>query len=160
MTKRVVLVALGPCSGLILVSFFLGEPVGTVLFAMLAVAFPIGLIAVGAAKDGRLGPLAWPLGLLLLVLEAAMLGMIVLRGRLPELPWVGGLPLAAAIQLYGMWLLPLALVALAYALTFDRFTLTDEDLRHFREEVGLEEAGRPAAGREEAGREPDGKGQG
>ena len=59
------------------------------------------------------------------------------------------------VQLYGMWLLPLALVALAYALTFDRFTLTDEDLRHFREE-----AGRPAAGREEAGREPNGKGQG
>lgn len=131
--------ALGPCSGLILVSFFLGEPVGTLLFALLAVAFPIGLIAVGAAKGGRLGPLAWPLGLLLLVLEASMVGMIVLRGRLPELPWVGGLPLAAAIQLYGMWLLPLALVALAYALTFDSFTLTDEDLRLFREETRREE---------------------
>lgn len=136
MTKRLVLLALGPCSGLILVSFFLGEPVGSLLFALLAVAFPVGLIAVGAARDGRLGPLAWPLGLLLLMLEGAMLGMVVLRGRVLELPWVGGLPLAAAIQLYGMWLAPLALVALAYALTFDRFTLTDEDLRRFREATG------------------------
>ncbi len=146
MTKRVVLLALGPCSGLILVSFFLGEPFGALLFAVLAVAFPIALIAVGAARGGRLGPLAWPLGLLLLVLEVSMLGMIALRGRLPELPWVGGLPLAAAIQLYGMWLAPLALVALVYALTFDRFTLTDEALRRFREEVG-----RSGAGREEVG---------
>jgi hypothetical protein len=142
MTKRIVLAVLGPCSGLILVSFFLGEPVGTLLFALLAVAFPVGLIAVGAARNGRLGPLAWPLGLLLLVLEAAMVGMIVLRGRLLELPWVGGLPLAAAIQLYGMWLLPLALVGLAYALTFDSFTLTEEDLRKFRQETRREEAGR------------------
>lgn len=133
MTKRVALAALGPCSGLILLSFFLGEPVGSLLFALLAVAFPVGLIAVGAARGGRLGPLAWPLGLLLVVLEGAMLGMVALRGRVMELPWVGGLPLVAAIQLYGMWLAPLALVALAYALTFDRFTLTDEDLRRFRE---------------------------
>jgi hypothetical protein len=36
--------------------------------------------------------------------------------------------MAAAIQLYGLFFGPLLLVALVYALTFDRFELTDEAL--------------------------------
>jgi hypothetical protein len=54
--------------------------------------------------------------------------MLLLRGRVLDGPWFGGLPLAAAIQLYGVWLAPLLLVALVYALTFDRFALRQEDL--------------------------------
>jgi len=54
--------------------------------------------------------------------------MLLLRGQVIDGPWFGGLPGAAAIQLYGLFLAPLLLVALTYALTFDRFGIREEDL--------------------------------
>jgi hypothetical protein len=51
-----------------------------------------------------------------------------LRGQVEEGPWLLGLPIAAAIQLYGIGLLPLPLVCLAYALSFDRYGLRQEQL--------------------------------
>jgi len=134
MAKRAALSFLAVASPLILLSFFVPGPAGPLVFAVLSVAFPVALIVLGAARQGRLGPLLVPVVALLLILEGAVLGMLALRGQVMEAPWLGGLPLAAAIQLYGMWLLPLTLVALAYALTFDSFTLTDEDLSRFRRE--------------------------
>lgn len=115
---------------------------GEALFAALAAAFPVALAILGATRGGRLGPLRVPLLALFVILESCVFGMFVFRGRLEELPWVGGLPLAAAIQLYGMWLLPLALVTITYALTFDSFTLTEEDLdrlQRFKPPVASEE---------------------
>jgi hypothetical protein len=137
--KRIALLFLGIASPAMLICFWLGGRVGEVVFAGLAVGFPVALAIVGASRRGRLGPLQIPLLLLLLVLEGSVLGMLALGGRLDELPWVGGLPLAAALQLYGMWLLPLPLVALAYALTFDRFTLTEDDLARVREAAAKED---------------------
>ena len=55
------------------------------------------------------------------------------RGHVLDGPWIGGLPMGAAVQLYGLWLTPLLLVALVYALTFDRFELTQEDLDRLEE---------------------------
>jgi len=43
-----------------------------------------------------------------------------------------GLPLATAVQLYGLFLAPLFLVAFAYALTFDRFGLRRDELASLR----------------------------
>ena len=134
-----------------LVCFWLGGRASEVVFATLAVAFPVALAAVGASRRGRLGPLAVPLVALLVILEASVLAMLALRGRLEELPWLWGLPLPAAIELYGMWLLPLALVALAYALTFDSFTLRADDLerlRRFGHGTGESETGESATGEE------------
>ncbi len=126
--KRAAIVFLSIASALILLSFLPGLRFGPVLFAVLAVAFPVALIALGAARQGRLGPLTVPLTLLLVILETSLVGMMILRGHVIDGPWVAGLPLAAAIQLFGMWLLPLGLVALVYAITFDSFTLREEDL--------------------------------
>ncbi len=131
MAKRVALIFLAAASLLILVSFSLPGRLGEVLFAVLAVAFPVALILLGASRKGRIGRRGAILLALLLVLEGSVLGMLALAGRVLEGPWLGGLPLAAALQLYGMWLLPLALVALAYALTFESFTLNEEDLKRF-----------------------------
>jgi hypothetical protein len=136
MAKRAALIFVAASSPLILLSFLLPGPVGPLAFAVGAVAFPVALIAVGAARGGRLGPLVVPLLALLLLLEGSVLGMLALRGQVLGAPWLGGLPLPAAIQIYVMWLLPLGLVALAYALTFDRFSLTDTDLRRLRREAG------------------------
>ena len=54
--------------------------------------------------------------------------MLLLRGQVVDGPWLGGLPLAAAIQIYAMWVLCFAVVVVAYALTFESFTLTESDL--------------------------------
>jgi hypothetical protein len=126
--RRFSLLFLALASPLILVLFFLPWPSAGALFAVLVMAYPVALIVVAVASKGRLGPVGLPLIGLLLFLEACAVGMFVLRGRVLDGPWFGGLPLAAAIQLYGLWLVPLLLVALAYALTFDRFELRQEDL--------------------------------
>jgi hypothetical protein len=54
--------------------------------------------------------------------------MLVFRDRVLDGPWFGGLPPAAAIQLYGLFLTPLLVVGLTYALTFDRFEMRQKDL--------------------------------
>jgi hypothetical protein len=94
------------------------------------------LIAAAVARKGNLGPLARPLALLLVLLESSLAGMLLLRGRVFDGPWLGGLPAAAAIQLYGLWLAPLLVVGLVYALSFDSYELRAEDIdrleRRFR----------------------------
>ena len=130
MVRRAALAFLGLSSPLMLVAFVVGGEVMEILFAILAAAFPVALIAI--APHGRLGPLMWVLGGLLLVVELAVVGMLVLRGEGVDGPWFLGLPLATAIQVYGLFLLPLPLVSFAYALTFDRFGLTASDVESLR----------------------------
>jgi len=120
------------------------------IFAVLAVSFPVALVVVGACRDGRLGPLAWPLVALTLILEGSVATMLWWRGRVADGPWVAGLPISAAVMIYGLFLAPLLLVGLAYALTFSRFTLREEDL----EALGM---GRDT-GPDVPGSVPDGRG--
>jgi len=126
---------------LILLCLFVGSALGEVVFALLVTAFPIALIALGASRGGRLGPLGWPLLGLLLLLEGFVVALLVLRGSVSTAPWFGGLPLATAIQVYGLFLVPLFYVSLLYAFTFDRLSLRSQDLEELR---------RHAAAREEA----------
>lgn len=119
-------------SGLVLVGLFLPEPVGVWIFGLSSAAFPVGLIVLGAARRGRVGAVAAPAVVLAVLLVGAMVALLALRGRALEGPWVWGLPLPAAILVYGVGLAPLGLVVLAYALTFDRWTLPDEELERFR----------------------------
>jgi len=94
-------------------------------------AFPAALIALAVARKGRLGPLWLPLAALTLILEVCGVAILLLRGQILEAPWFGAFPISAAIQIYGLWLGPLLLVALVYGLTFDRWELREEDLRRF-----------------------------
>jgi hypothetical protein len=126
--RRLSLLFLAVASPLVVLTFFLPGPVAEYLFTTLVMAYPVALIALAVARRGRLGPLAVPLVSLLVILEACGLGMLVLRGRVADGPWIGGLPAAAAVQLYGLGLVPLLLVTLVYALTFDRYELRAEDL--------------------------------
>jgi hypothetical protein len=59
--------------------------------------------------------------------------MWLLRGKVLAAPWFGGLPLAANVLIYGMWIVPFVIVVVTYALTFDSFTLTEDDLRRLDE---------------------------
>jgi hypothetical protein len=124
---------------MILLCLFVGSALGEVVFAVLVTAFPIALIALGASRGGHLGPLGWPLLGLLLLLEGAVVAMLALRGTVPTAPWLGGLPLATAVQVYGLFLAPLFYVSLLYAFTFDRFSLRSEDLEELRRRVAKKE---------------------
>ncbi len=132
MARRAALAFLAGSSPVLLLTFVVGTPAGEAVFALLAMAFPVALIALGAQRHGSLGPLRWPLAVLLLILEAGIVTMLALRGSILTAPWLGGLPLAAAVQFYGLFLLPLGLVAFAYAWTFERFSLRQEDLDELR----------------------------
>jgi len=136
MARRAALAFLALASPAILLAFATGRAAGEVAFALLAMAFPVALIALGAQRDGSLGPLSWPLAALLLILEADVTAMLALRGTILTAPWLGGLPLATAIQVYGLFLLPSALVSLAYAWTFERFGLRQHDLDELRRRFG------------------------
>ncbi|MFC1671114.1 hypothetical protein ACFL20_12055 [Spirochaetota bacterium] len=126
--KKAALIFIALSSPVMLVTFFIPHEAGGVVFSILTAAFPIALIIVGASRKGSLGPLKLPLLIFFLLLEGCMIAMLVLRGQVLNSPWIGGFPAAAAIQIYGMWLIPLALVSLAYGLTFDSFSLREEDL--------------------------------
>ena len=127
MARRAALFFLALASPLVLVLFLVGGDAAEVGFSVLATAYPAALITVAVARRRGLGPLAWPLAAFLVLQEACVLAICLLRGRVLQASWVGGLPMAAAFQLYGLWAASLLLVTLTYALTFDRFGLTAGD---------------------------------
>ena len=140
-TRRVALVAL--VIGLLAIAFGYGAaflPGGTSSWApwLLAVGIPVALGAImilGAAR-GRLGigPLKYPFAFVVLVLAigfCAALALPATESPLSKL-WLG-LPARAAIVIYGIGLLPIIVLPVAYALTFETQTLSAEDVERVRE---------------------------
>lgn len=107
-----------------------------VLLALGAAGTMTSAMAIGASRPGR------SLGVLRLVFVAAFLlvaGGFAAALFLPDETaasrlWLW-LPPRAAVLVYGIGLLPVVLLPLAYAFTFDRVTLSEEDLARFREQV-------------------------
>lgn len=120
------------CAAALLVCLLVGGRPAEVTFALLAAAFPVALIALGAARGGRLGRLGPALAALLVLLGGSVVGLLLLRGRLLDGPWLADLPAGIILQLVGLCLAPLVLVALAYALTFDPDGLDPEGLERLR----------------------------
>ena len=141
MARKLSLAFLAIASPVMLALFFTPWPWAQSIFAVLVMGYPVALIVIAVSRNGRIGPLGIPLLALLVFLEACTIGMLVLRGHVTDGPWFGGLPLAAAIQLYGLFLTPLLLVALAYALTFDKFEMTEDDLERLAEHQRRHEDG-------------------
>jgi hypothetical protein len=94
----------------------------------------LATMVLGAARSGRrnagLGGLAIPF----LVAFLLVAGGFILALVLPAAgePLVFGLPRRAAVILYGIGLLPLFVLPVAYALTFDEMTLSEDDLERVR----------------------------
>lgn len=99
------------------------------LAAFAGASFPVALIALGALRQGRLGALALPLGLLWLLLAAGLAAILVLPQGGPD---VLGLPLATAIMIFVLVPVPLLGLGLLYAAGFDRHGLREEDLERMR----------------------------
>lgn len=96
-------------------------------------ALLVAIMALGAVRHGRLGRLWLPFAFVFLVLAGGFCLILALPAADPLDPalWLG-LPPRAAVVLYGIGLLPLLVVPIAYALTFDDMTLTEHDLERVR----------------------------
>lgn len=139
-TRRVALVAL--VAGILAIAIGYAAaflPSGTPAWApwLLAVGIPVALGAImilGAAR-GRMGigPLKYPFAFVVATLVVgfcAALALPATEGPLSRL-WIG-LPARAAIVIYGIGLLPIVVLPVAYALTFESQTLNAEDVERVR----------------------------
>jgi hypothetical protein len=105
------------------------------------------LMALGASRGDTLPPSLVRTFIGLFVLCA---GCFLVALWLPAREGAGGalllgLPLRTAIVLYGVGVLPIAVLPFAYALTFDEFTLRDDDLQRVRDAAAEVRAARDRA---------------
>lgn len=126
-------------------------PGGTPAWAPWLLAFGIpdalGAIMILGAARGRtgIGPLKYPFAFVVSVLAigfGAALALPATEGPLSKL-WLG-LPPRAAIVIYGIGLLPIVVLPMAYALTFEAQTLSAEDVERVCE-LGRENRVRSAS---------------
>ncbi|HEY4565428.1 MAG TPA: hypothetical protein VIJ36_20805 [Thermoanaerobaculia bacterium] len=124
--SALVLLALATLASL---AAFLGSPLAPWLAAFGGATFPVALIALGAARQGRLGSLTLPLALLWLLLAGGLAAVLALPAGGPD---VAGLPLATALMIFVLVPVPLLGLGLLYALSFGRLGVREEDLDRMR----------------------------
>jgi hypothetical protein len=139
MTRRIALAAL--LAGTIAITaaygsaFLAGPPPAWAAWA-LGIGSSVVMVAsmaLGAAREGKgIGRLKWPFAFVLVVLVGGFSMVMMLPDEAPDAPLFLGLPLRAAIVLLGIGLLPLLVLPVAYALTFDDMTLGEDDLARVR----------------------------
>jgi hypothetical protein len=106
---------------------------GPWLMAMALPVLMVSIMTLGAVRPGaRLGKLAVPfLVVLVLVLGGFLLALSMPPDVAGDSLWLG-LPKRAAVIVYGVGIVPLFILPLAYALTFDATTLTQADIDRVR----------------------------
>ena len=114
----------------------------------------VGLMALGAARGagatGRTRGMALPLAFTFVVLVTCFgCGLALTPGEAVGGARFLGLPLRAAIVLYGIGVLPLLVLPFAYARSFDAQVLREDDLERIAAAVAARRAGTtPAPGRD------------
>ncbi|HJQ10913.1 MAG TPA: hypothetical protein VJ840_07760 [Gemmatimonadaceae bacterium] len=104
---------------------------------LVAIALPIALVSImilGAARGaGGIGRLKIPFAFVALILMLGFIAALALPATETPLSrlWLG-LPLRAAIVIYGVGLLPIIVLPVAYALTFETQTLSADDVERVR----------------------------
>lgn len=103
---------------------------------LMALALPVCLVAVmtlGAVRNGqRVGALAVPFAVVFVLVAGGFAFALSLPpDAVGSVFWLG-LPKRAAVIIYGVGLLPLFILPMAYALTFDALTLSDADIDRVR----------------------------
>jgi hypothetical protein len=123
-----------------------GTPVWAPWLLALGIPTAIGaIIVLGATRGNRgIGPLKLPFLFTVAILAAgfcAALGLPVVETATSHL-WLG-LPIRAAIVIYGVGLLPIVVLPIAYAVTFETQTLSAADVDSVRK-LGQEYRARTA----------------
>jgi hypothetical protein len=115
-------------------AFLPGDPPawGAWLMALGIATMMVACMALGASRTRGVGRLKIPFALTFLILAGGFCAVMLLPEEGPGAPLYFGLPLRAAVVLLGVGLLPLLVLPLAYALTFDEMTLSEEDLERVR----------------------------
>jgi hypothetical protein len=106
--------------------------------------------ALGAVRGDRLGWVWLPVTVILVVVGGGFWWTLGMRGgETSASPLWLGLPRRAAVILFGVGLIPLFVVPVTYALTFDEMALPEEELVRIRSEVHARAAPAPASTGEE-----------
>ena len=93
----------------------------------------VSVMVVGAERAGSIGPLALPFLAIFGILAGGFALLLTMPAVEPTDPVLFvGLPPRAAVVLYLIGLTPALIVPAAYALTFDRLTLSAESLERVR----------------------------
>jgi len=97
-------------------------------------AMAVSLMILGAVRAGeKLGVLAFAFTFVFLVLMVGFAAVLLMPGGdTAATRLFGGLPPRAAMVIYGIGLLPVLVLPLVYAKTFEERTLTEEDLRRIK----------------------------
>ena len=95
----------------------------------------MSLMALGAIRRDRLAPaLRWTFIGMFLWCSSAFAAALVLPAREGAAgPLLLGLPLRAAIVIYGVGIVPVLVLPFVWAFTFESETLSEEDLRRLRD---------------------------
>jgi hypothetical protein len=113
-----------------------GPPVWAPWLLALGIPVALGAIMILGAARGRagVGQLKYPFAFVVAVLAIGFCAALALPATESPLSrlWLG-LPARAAIVIYGIGLLPIIVLPVAYALTFDTQTLNAEDVARVRE---------------------------
>jgi hypothetical protein len=140
MTRRIALVGLFAAILAIAVGYAgafsrNGTPAWAAWLLALGIPLALGAIMILGAVRGQhgIGPLRFPFAFVILILAigfGAALALPATEGPLSRL-WLG-LPARAAIVIYGVGLLPIVVLPVAYAMTFETLTLSAEDVERVR----------------------------
>lgn len=142
MSHRLALLFLALASVALLAAYVIGGGWAVWTAAILAGLFPVALAMLGALRPGgeeRRGAAGWrrgpwaALAVLALLLGGGMAAMVATSGRPAG---DGGLPTAGRWLIGALWLGPLVVSVLAYAITFRRSGLGDADLERVRRAAG------------------------
>ncbi len=108
----------------------------------------MSLMALGATRRGTLAPaLRWTfLGMFALCACAFAFALAMPAAEGAGGALLLGLPLRTAVLLYGVGVVPMLVLPLAYALTFDASTLSDADLAQFRAAASARRSEAPVRG--------------
>jgi hypothetical protein len=113
-----------------------GAPAWAPWLLALGIPTTLGAIMILGAARGRagIGPLKYPFAFVIVVLAVGFCAALALPATESPLSrlWLG-LPARAAIVVYGIGLLPIIVLPVAYALTFEAQTLSAEDVERVRE---------------------------
>ena len=148
------------CAAAYASAFLPGDPPGWSPWA-LGIGTAVVMVAasaLGAARaDTGIGRLKLPFAIAFLIVAggfAAVLSMPAPDAANPTL--FLGLPAGAAIVILGIGLLPLLVLPIAYALTFEDMTLSEADLARVREAArAWQDAQRPAAAHSVPAQKPE-----